>query len=234
MFTPAIVKILKYLKESQLKRTEEEMAFIIAEAPEYVNRALTALDAAGIVKQEKGSYSYQTTPANEKLRQQLLEVYQILDQKPTRQLLMRGLICQVPSQYLFHAKTLIGLLEEAGIEPAEIEEFLASEVELGYLKKVRLLYIGLEPSFIPICIPPYYFYYLYHLGFIDQEKHYKLKQKYPEEQFQEEDYLIVQYPTELATPAKEYLERERGDLREMLRHKALSNWGEVWWQLRHV
>jgi hypothetical protein len=234
MFTPAIIKILKYLKENRLRRTKEELALVTEEAPEYINQALAALDTAGLVKLEGDFYTYQAIPANEELFNQLLEVYQLVSQKPAQQLLIRGLICQIPSQYLFHAATLLGIFEEEGIELEELQQFLASEIEEGYLKKARIIYIGLDPSFIPICIPPYYLHYLYHLGFVDQDSYFEIRQKYPKSQFHEEDYFIAQYPAELATPAKEYLERERGDLKEMLRHKALSSWREGWWRLRYI
>ena len=228
MFTPTVVKLLKHLKDNQVRNTKEQLVTIIEEEEQYVNKALEKLVATNIVSEEGGFYYYKSTPQNEKLSSQLLEVYQTVSQKPAKELLIRGLICQVPSQYLFQADTLFEVIKQEGVTKREFDQFLQQEEEKGYLKRVKVIYIGLDPYSPPVCIPPYYFYYLCHLGIIDRGKYNRLKEGYKDYELREVDYIIARYPPEIATPAKEYIERGRKEIRDNLRRKGLHGWLWFW------
>jgi hypothetical protein len=232
MFTPAVVKVIKYLKDTGAKKTQEELATIIDEPLEYVNKALGKLIAINVVTQEEEGYLYHATPDSNQFAAQLMEVYEKVNRKPAKEMLIRGLICQIPPQYLFHIHTLLEILQQEGVEREEFDQFLVQETAKGYLKRIRVVYIGKEPSIVPIYIPPYYFYRLHHLGIIDHQKYASLKQESKDDEFQEEDYLIARYPPELANPAREYIERERGELRDNLRKRGLVSWGGGLWRLR--
>ena len=224
MFTPTILNLLEYLRNSQAERTGEELSSIINESPKYVNKALERLVAMDMVTKEGGAFLYKATPRSEGLLVQLREVYEAVAKKPEKELLIRGIICHIPPQYLFHFDTLVRMLEGEGIGGEEAKEFLGEEMERGYLKKVRIIYMGIDPYPAPLYIPPFYYYYLCHLGIIDKEKYQQLKEKYKDYELQEEDYLICQYPPELANPAKEYIRRERAEIRDRLRQKGLLSW----------
>ena len=232
MFTPAVVKVIKYLKDTGAKKNQEELANIIDEPPEYVNKALERLIAIDVVTQEEGGYLYHATPGSDRFSAQMVEVYEKVSRKPAQEMLIRGLICQIPSRYLFHIHTLLEILEKEGFDKEELDQFLEQEIANGYLKRIRVVYIGKGLSIIPIYIPPYYFYRLRHLEIIDHKKYHSLKQEYSEYEFQEEDYLIAQYPPELANPAREYIERERGELRDSLRRRGLVSWEGGLWRFR--
>ncbi len=229
MFTPTVVKLLKHLRDNRASNTKEELASIIGEEQHYVDKALERLVAIDIVNGERGFYNYKATSYSENFCSQLIEVYDTLSKKPAKELFIRGLICQVPSQYLFRVDTLLEVLEQEGFDREEIEQFLAQEVERGYLRRLRVIYIGIEPYEIPICIPPLYFNYLGHLGIIDQGRYNGLKEEYKDYEFQGTDYIVARYPAELATSAKGYIERERKEVKEHLKRKGLFAWpGRIW------
>ena len=226
MFTPTILNLLEYLKNSQARKTREELSLIINESPKYVNKALEKLQAMDMVEKEGGAFFYKPTRRNEEILARLKRVYEEVAKKPEKELVIRGIISEIPSQYLFHWDTLVKILEEEGISGEEAREFLEKEVEKGYLRKIRIIYIGLDPYPVPFSIPPFYYYYLCHLGVIDRERYQQIKGRYKDYELREEDYLICQYPSELANQAKEYISRERVEVRNRLRQKGwLSWWG---------
>ena len=92
MFTPTIVKILTYLRESRERKTGAELAVIINEQQDYVNQALCRLVSHGIVSEKAGFYVYESTPDGEEISNKLLEVYEVAGGKPAQELLIRGLI----------------------------------------------------------------------------------------------------------------------------------------------
>lgn len=222
MFTPAITKVLKYLRENPTKKTKEQISSIIGEKQEYVNRALDKLVAIKVVAEEEGFYWYTFTLYSEDFSTKMLEVYDRVGKRPVKELLIRGLICQIPSHYLFHAETLLEILEKEGLDRKELEEFLEREIEDGYLKKIRIIYLGMGHLSLPLYIPSYY---ITHLRIVEWERYEGLKHKGAESY--EEDYLMGQYPPELAEPAKEYIERERKDVKDKLKKEIFSTWSRL-------
>ena len=179
-----------------------------------------------MVMKEGGLYLYKATPYSEEFSARLAEVYETVSRKPAKELFVRGLICHIPSQYLFHVDTLLEMLEQEGFDREELRQFLQQEHERGYLKIIKLTYIGVEPHAIPVCIPPFYFYYLRHLGLVDHGGYKRLLRGYKDYEFNEQDYLVAQYPPELADPAREYIERARKEMKDSLRRKGLQAWKE--------
>lgn len=232
MFTPTIVKVLNYLKDTKVKKTKEELSISIDEPQEYVNKALEKLIAIDVVTQEEGDYLYNDTPSSGEFCYRLAKLYETLGRKPNKELLIRGLICQIPSQYLFHFPTLVQMMQKEGIDKQELDQFLEQEIANGYLKIIRAVYTEMEPPVIPICIPPFYFNYLGHLGVINCDWYKSHRQEQRDYELWEEDYLIAQYPSELANPAKEYIEGERKELKNNFRSRELVSWGGGLWRFR--
>lgn len=230
MFVPTIVKVLNYLKGVKAKKTKEELFISIDEPQEYVNKALEKLIAIDIVAQEGCDYSYNDNPFSGEFCDRLAELYESLSRKPDKELLIRGLICQIPSQYLFHLPTLVQMLQKEGIDEQELHQFLEQEITNGYLKRIKAHYIDMEPHVTPICIPPFYLHYLNHLGIIDHDMYSSSKHDYRADKLEEEDYLIAQYPPELANSAKNYIEEERKELKDNLRSREMVSWGGGLWR----
>ena len=61
---------------------------------------------------------------------------------------------------------------------------------------------------------------------IDRDGYRSLLKEYKDYEFNEQAYLVWQYPPELANPAKEYIERERKEIKESLRRKGIQAWKE--------
>lgn len=229
MFTPTIIKILKYLRDSKERRTVEELAIIIDESPDYVTKALEKMIAVDLVAQEEGAYLYNDTYQNNHFTERLMKLNEIVSRKPSKELLIRGVICQCPSQYLFHLPILVEILEKEGIDAQELDQFLKQEIANNYLKMIRVAFLRNEVSVVPTCMPPSYFHYLSQLGIIDNDKYNNLKRNHSACEFQEEDYLIAQYPLQLVNQAKDYLERERIELISSLRRMGLVEWSWPKW-----
>lgn len=221
MFTPSMVKIVRYLRENQVCKTREEIASIIQEKPEYVNAALDRLIALTVLFQNQGGYTYNTSPHSEQFCNSIMEIYRKVNRRPARELLVRGLICQIPSHYLIHAHTLIELLQGQGFEKKELQEFLEQEIENGYLRRIRVICLGIRPFSIPVYVPSYY---LSHLRILGWEEYSSLHHDQKVTEFFEEDYLIGYYPPELSQPAREYIEKEGQELKAKLRERGMAPW----------
>jgi hypothetical protein len=218
-----MVKALKYLKESRARKQKEEIASIINEKQEYVNKALEKLVAIGVVREAEGFYSYVFTPHSDKFYHNLMEVYTRVNKKPSIELMVRGLFCEIPHHYLIHANTVLEILEGQGLDRKELNHFLEQEIENGYLRRIRVICLGMRPFSIPVYVPSYY---LSHLRILGWEHYEGPRQNYQDSEFYEEDYLLARYPPELAAPARQYIETERRELKEKLRERGMAAWME--------
>lgn len=226
MFTPNIIKILKYLKDTGEKKTGEELAVIAKDTPEQVSKSLEKLISLGLITQMGGHYLYHATERNNQTLERLIKLHETVKEKPDKEILIRGVICSIPSQYLLHLKTLIEILEKEGIGQPESTRFLEQEVAHNYLKRITFVFLSNKTPFIPACMPPDYLDYLSRRGIIDQDRHKGSKERDSRCEYQEEDYLISQYPLQMVNPAKEYLEKENTELKNYLRRRGIAEWSQ--------
>jgi len=233
MSTPAIIKIVRCLKNSPVEKTEEDIATIIGEPPEYVKKALEKLMAMDVVTTSAKGYVYHDNPDSNRLSNQLEKVYEKVGQRPARQLLIRAYICQVPSEHLFHLNTLLEALEREGLDRAEVVRFLGQEIGDGYLKRIGVIYKALSQSpLFPICVTPFHFERLRRLGAIVAKEYTGLEPRHPGPDGEEEEYLVINYPRELASAAMEYAVKQKRDLREVLKRMAIMGWSGWLWGLK--
>lgn len=228
---PTIVKILGYLRDSKTARDYPDIISNVGEGQEYLDKALEKLVSGGIIANEGGSYHYEATPRTEEFCQKMFALYEKVIKKPHLELLIRGLLCQFPSRYLVHLSTLHKVLEREGISKEQINAFLQQEIGAGHVKKIKLIYVGKASLPFPLYIPSYYFSYLRNIASIEYEK----VEEYCQSSgllFHEEDYLLGDYPSELANPAREYLQREKQQMLDALKEQALGQWISLrlsWW-----
>ena len=220
MFTPVLAKVLRYLRENPVKETKEHLYSIIGEERWYVNRALEKLVAIKVVAEEDGFYWYLSTPHSEDFFAKMMEICDRVSKGPPKELLIRGLICQIPAHFLFHAGTLLQILENEGLDREELREFLEREMRDGYLRRIRIASIGV-PFFMPLYFPAYY---VSQLGMYECQGYQTLGEDGKGAEVCGEDYLLGQYPADLAEPAREYIETEKRELREKLRKEVFSTW----------
>lgn len=200
---PVIVRILKYLRNNRGKGlTEEEIIEGICAEREYVDQALEKLVQKGIVLRENEHYLYQATPWADDFSQKVLTLYERMRirRRPLKELLIRGAIA---SQSAVKAEALLKALEEEGINKEEILAFIENEVQKGYIKRMRLVYLDMGTFIIPLAK---YFPTIE----LSWDELAEIRESYRRVGLElcEDVYLIENYPLELARPAREYLKQE--------------------------
>ena len=220
MEEPTLVKILRVFREKGGKASEEEIRRALSgEKPAYIDRAFEELRNRGIIGKEGDLWEISSSPEVEALIQKLFELYEKVNRAAKRELLIRGILSQTSWQYLLRFEVLVEILEQEGLEREEVGEFIQKEVERGYIEKFKVIWVG-RASAAPIFMPSYYLSYL---AYISPEEYQKLRRNTSLPVF-EDEYLLGKYPEEIATPAKEYIEREYRELCNILRERAFFHW----------
>ena len=147
--------------------------------------------------------------------------------------MLRGLLCQPTRRYLLRLDTLLEVFEKEGFSKEEVNRRLDEESDNGYLKKVKLIFIVKESFPPPTYIPLYYRSYLREVNPVEQKelKEYCAKSGIS---FREVEYLTGNYPAELAEPAVQYLDKEKGYIKDWLREEAFHKWYGLRHGMRHV
>lgn len=225
MFEPSSLKILRYLRSYQLPRTESEIIQATGEAPEYVEKALGKLAAEKMVMVEKGGYRYAGEPRNDRLCGQLTEVYTLVGRGLELELLARGLICATPQPCLVRFSALLSIMAGEGYAGDVVTRFVAEEIKKGYVKKIKLLFYLRRQSSLPTYVPQEY---INPLSWVDSESYHQVGHYVGEDDpgfpSAHEEYLLGDYPREMSSPAKEFLDTEKGHIKERLREEAMRNW----------
>lgn len=224
MFTPTIIKIISHLRYSKEKISINEIIAIIQENPDHVNIALEKLLAMGLVVREGDTYVYNCTGQNNEITDRLLKLYHVVSQGTSKEFLIRGVLCQVPAQYFLHLPPLQEIFTGEGIDTKELDKFLQQEMTSNFLEIKKIVYVKKKIPFIRMCMPPYYYNYLVEKGVIRDEKDQSYQANGIGDEFQEEDYLVTQYPQQMEAAARKYLEMERKELADYLRRRGLAEW----------
>lgn len=224
MFTPIIIEIISHLRYSKEKISINEIIAIMQDNPDHVNTALEKLLAMGLVIREGDTYFYNRTDRNNELTGRMLRIYEAVNQGSSKESLIRGVLCQVPSLYLLHLPPLKEIFKGEGIDTQELDDFLQQEKAGNYLEIKKIVYIKKKIPFIRMCMPPYYFDYLINKGIICDEKDQSNIADGSGFELQEEDYLITRYPQQMEAAAREHLGKERQELVDYLRRRGLAKW----------
>lgn len=224
MFTPVIVKIISHIRNSSQKISTDEIVAIMEDNPGHVNTALEKLLELNLVIREGDTYVYNCTDRNDELTDRILKLYQVLSQGPSNESLIRGVLCQVPSQYILHLPPLKEIFKGEGIDDQELGEFLQQEMHSNYLEFKKIVYVKKKIPFISMCMPPYYYNYLTEKGVICNKKDENFMADSSEVELQEEDYIVTRYPRQIEDAAREYLAKERQELVDYLRRRGLAEW----------
>jgi hypothetical protein len=118
------------------------------------------------------------------------------------------------------------LLEVIGREGFSREDaipFLDQEIEKGYIKRVRMIFVARIPFTAPPFIP---YYNMSDIRNIEPNEYEQLKQQYHNSGLimNEENYLMGAYPPELSQTAAQYVEKEKRQMRDMLWEEAFQQW----------
>ena len=218
---PTLLKVLRYLRANSESSSYNDIISAVHEGQALVDRALNKLVAEGIVNSRDEGYCYTATPRAEELSQKLFALYEKAASRQRLELLGRGLICQAEEYYPLRSGTFVHVLEREGFAFEDVTRFLDGEVEKGYVKKVPGIFGARVSGSPPLFIPPYYGswqtsrYQFQHVG------EWSCASVPPHG---EDDYVIGDYPAELAEPAIRYMEAEKPGLRQVPMGEVFRRW----------
>ena len=221
---PTAVKVLKYLMSVSAPSTHNDISRAVREGQAHVYRALTELMARGLIDGDnEDHYRYRATPEADEACRKLFALYDKVITRLHKELLVRGLLSQPAPRYLWHINKLLEVLERQGFDREDAVPFLDQETKKGYIKRVRMIFVARIPFTAPPFIP---YYYMSDFRNIDPNEYEQLKQQCRNSGLlmNEENYLMGTYPTELAQPATQYVEKEKRQMRDMLLEEAFQYW----------
>ena len=221
---PTAVKVLKYLMDVSVPSTHSDISRAVHEGQVFVDRALAELMARGLIDRHgEDHYHYRTTSEADELCRKLFALYGKVSTRPQKELLVRGLLSQPGPRYLWHMNKLLEVLDGEGFAREDAVPFLDKEARKGYLKRVKIIFVARIPFIAPPFIP---YYNISDFRNIDANEYEQLKQQCHSLGLlmNEEDYLMGAYPPELSQPAIQYVEKEKRQIRDMLREEAFRQW----------
>ncbi len=236
MLEPVLLKSLKLLRESRGSLASQDITARIGETQDYVEKALAKLVKRDIVTRSGEFYSYRNTSANEKSFAKIASVYDKVIKKSQRESLIVGLLATATQhKNSLRLKTLLELMAEKGFDSKEVSLFLEEETKKGRVGRFKIAIATRVETFLPI--PPVLpFYYISHSRFVEPNEYERLKKEWLDSGFlvQEEDYLVANYPAEIATLAEEYLDKETSRIRDRLREETFESWYRFRYAFRSI
>jgi hypothetical protein len=221
MFTPTLVKVLRFFQEHPAGGSREEIIGSAQLEPTWAERALYHLGQKNLIAVSDGTYQPEPTLAD--FATDMFRLYDKINRRNQRELLVRGMLSAVRERgYLMNMESLLKLLEEQGFEREETVAFVQEEVSRGHVGKIRVSVgsrrVGILPP-LP-CLP------LSDLRPTDLGQYDEPKGNWRERGFTvwEGDYLIANYPVDLSTPAMLFLDVEGTEIKMRLREETLQAW----------
>ena len=124
---PAILKVLEYLRESDGAQTTSDIISGVHESENYITVALDTLRKQEIISHQGGTYYYNPTPRTEQFFSHLVEVYHQVARKPEQELILRGLLSQLPVHYLLRTESIVEVLGKEGMDTEEVRKLVQKE-----------------------------------------------------------------------------------------------------------
>ena len=221
---PTVVKVLKHLMTAPEPSLYNDITRAVHEGQVLVDRALAELIGRGVVDMcGEASYHYRATPETDEFCQRLFALYDKVMSRSQKELFVRGLLSQPGPRYLWRISKLLEVLEREGFAREDAIQFLDQETKKGYIRRVKIIFVArisfMAPPFIP-------YYYMSDFRNVDNDEYEQLKQQGDRLGFamDEEDYLMGTYPPELSQPAVQYVEKEKRQIRDMLKEEAFRQW----------
>jgi len=221
---PTAVKVLKYLMSVSAPSTHSNITRAVREGQTLVDRALDELIARGLIDEcEEGYYQYRAIPEADELCQKLFALYDRVSTRLEKELLARGLLSQPGPRYLWQLNKLLEVLEREGFTREDVVPFLDQETKRGYIQRIKIIFVARIPFTAPPFIP---YYYISDFRNIDPNEYEQLEQQCHNSglSMSEEYYIAGAYPPELSQPAIQYVEKEKRQVRDMLREEAFQQW----------
>ena len=226
--TPSIPRILEILLEYDEGRDESSLLQAVGDAP-YATRAVDILLKHGVIAREKGRLRIcHGIGVTQKVRQ-IVGFYGDVQRLARKDLMFRGILNATYYKCLIHFDTFIEMMEHEGFSKEEIKRTLDEEVKQGYVQHLKIVYrsrSGLKHKFFPF-IPLYYYP---HFIVMDANNVQPLRARLENAGIvlTEEDYLLGNYPKELAAQSRDYILKEKHHVKDKIKNEAF----DVWWYYR--
>ncbi len=226
--TPSIPRILEILLESEEGRDEPMLLKAVGEAS-HAARAVDLLLTHGVIAREKGRL--RICPGSNVAHKvhQIVDFYRDIQRTSRKELMFRGILNATYYKCLIHFGTFIEMMEDEGFDREETARTLEEEKEQGYVQHLKIVYktrTGLKHKFFAF-IPLYYYP---HFIVMDANNAEPMRSRLEGAGISttEEDYLLGNYPKELAAQARDYILKEKNHVKDRIKGEAF----DVWWYYR--
>lgn len=220
---PTVVKVLQYLVNTTSPSTYNDISRAVQEGQALVDKALAELMARGLVDRRGRDYSYRASPEADELCRKMLALYDRVMVSQRKELLVRGLLSLPGLRCLWRVSKLLDVVEKEGLAREDIIPFLDEEVRAGYVSRAKIMFVARIPFTAPPFIP---YYRIDDFRGVEADEYEQMKEQCARLglSIKDEQYVAGTYPAEIAQPAVRYLEREKRQLRDILKEDAFQEW----------
>jgi hypothetical protein len=225
---PAIPRVLRLLLDRQ---GEERHASVVEAFPDrtLTISAIDVLEAQGIVRRENGFLKVVKTEETTRQIEAVILFYERLNRTERKKLLFRGILNSAQYACLVHYDTFVALMEGEGFGCNDVKGMVDADGGKGLVERLTITYRerrGQPKKMFPFIPLHYYPHFL--SANTDDPGHIKERLARAGVVMAEEEYLLGHYPKEMADQAREYIDKEKGHIRERIKNEAF----DIWWYYR--
>jgi hypothetical protein len=226
--TPSIPRMLEILLESEEGRDEKTLLQALGDVS-HAAKAVDILLQHAIITREKSRLRISHGSGVTEKVQQIVGFYRDVQRTTRRDLTFRGILNATYYKCLIHLGTFMEMMEQEGFGREETTRTVDEEVKQGYVQHLKIVYrsrSGIKHKFFPF-IPLYYYPHFIVMEANNVEP-FRAKLENTGIALIEEDYLLGNYPKELAAQARDYILKEQNHIKEKIKSEAF----DVWWYYR--
>jgi len=226
--TPSIPRRLEILLECEEGRDEQALLQALGDAS-YAAKAVNILLEHAIITREKSRLRISHGSEVTEKVQQIVGFYRDVQRATRKELTFRGILNATYYKCLIHMGTFMEMMEQEGFGREETTGTINEEVKQGYVQHLKIVYrsrSGIKHKFFPF-IPLYYYPHFIVMEANNAEP-FRAKFENTGIALIEEDYLLGNYPKELAAQARDYILKEKDHIKEKIKSEAF----DVWWYYR--
>lgn len=228
LYTPTIPAILRSLAETPEGKDELDFNAGSAER-QYVSKAVQALLEHGLITRAEGVLRLTKKSEGLEKVERLLEFYDDVQKRARIQLTFRGILNATQYRCLVHLDALMGMMEQEGFDHDEVDGMLAKEKSDGHIERLRIMY-RLRRGLKHKCFPFIPFYYYPHFVVMNSDNVGAFRSRLEKAGISsvEEEYLLGNYPKEMANQSREYITAQKAHIKERIKNEAF----DIWWYYR--
>jgi hypothetical protein len=226
--TPAVPKLLEMLLESEQGREEPAVLDALGHDA-YAAKAVVMLIEHGIIERKQGKLRIVRSTAVTRKVDQIVTFYSDVQRAAKKSLIFRGILNATYYKCLVHIGTFTEMMEQEGFGKTETIATIDEELKQGYVQHLKIVYrsrSGIKHKFFPF-IPLYYYPHFIVMN-ADNMQPLRSRLEGAGIQLAEEDYLLGNYPKELAAQSRDYVLKEKQHIKEKIKNEAF----DVWWYYR--